>query len=163
MPLGLVPGARTQDQGWPFQEVHHCATHVMVAYREKNVRIYTALTTKLFLRYCTYSILSYCLFLDPQCILVQLHKCFIKSLQTIETIVCCIFRTIQTFFITVRLTQYFWPVNCDINSWMLLKFGLGFKNNINNTNSYCLFGVKKYIFFFLHFLCLIWHVIQRYG
>ena len=36
MPLGLVPGARTQGQGWPFQEVHHCATHVMVAKREEN-------------------------------------------------------------------------------------------------------------------------------
>ena len=47
MPLGLVPRVRTQDQGWPFQEVHHCDTHVMVAYREKNVRRYTDLTTKL--------------------------------------------------------------------------------------------------------------------
>ena len=47
MPLGLVPGAQTQGQGWPFQEVHHCATHVMVAYREKNGRIYPVLTTKL--------------------------------------------------------------------------------------------------------------------
>ena len=47
MPLGLVPGVRTQDQGWPFQEVHHCDTHVMVAYREKNVHIYMDLTTKL--------------------------------------------------------------------------------------------------------------------
>ena len=47
MPLGLVAGVRTQGQGWPFQEVHHCATHVMVAYREKIVRIYTDLTTTL--------------------------------------------------------------------------------------------------------------------
>ena len=46
MPLGLVPGVRIQDKGWPFQEVHHCATHVMVAYREKR-RIYATLTTKL--------------------------------------------------------------------------------------------------------------------
>ena len=36
MPLGLVLGVRTQGQGWPFQEVHHCATHVMVAYCEKK-------------------------------------------------------------------------------------------------------------------------------
>ena len=28
---------------------------------------------------------------------------------------------------------------------------------------YCLFGVNKYIFFYFHFLCLIWHVIERYG
>ena len=35
MPLGLVAGVRTQGQVWPFQEVHHCATHVMVAHREK--------------------------------------------------------------------------------------------------------------------------------
>ena len=47
MPLGLVPGARTQGQGWSFQEVHHCATRVMTAYQEKIGRIYTALTTKL--------------------------------------------------------------------------------------------------------------------
>ena len=47
MPLGLVPRARTQGQRWPFQEVHHCATHVIVAYRKKIDRIYTALTTKL--------------------------------------------------------------------------------------------------------------------
>ena len=47
MPLGLVPGVRTQVLGRPGQEVRHCATHVMVAYREKNGRIYTALTTKL--------------------------------------------------------------------------------------------------------------------
>ena len=46
MPLGLVPGARTKGQGWPLQEVHHCATH-MVTNREKIGRIYTALTTKL--------------------------------------------------------------------------------------------------------------------
>ena len=43
MSLGLVPGVRTQGQGWSVQEVHHCATHVMIAYREKNGRIYTAL------------------------------------------------------------------------------------------------------------------------
>ena len=58
MPLGLVAGVRTQDQGWPFQEVHHCATHVMIAYREKNCRIYTALTPKLlsqYLQLCTYA------------------------------------------------------------------------------------------------------------
>ena len=47
MPLSLVLRVRTQDQGWPFQEVHHCDTHVMVTCREKNVRIYTDLTTKL--------------------------------------------------------------------------------------------------------------------
>ena len=35
MPLGLVPGVRTQGEGWPCQEVHHCTTHVMVANREK--------------------------------------------------------------------------------------------------------------------------------
>ena len=40
MPLGLVPRDRIQGQGWPVQEVHHCATHVMVAYQEKNDRIY---------------------------------------------------------------------------------------------------------------------------
>ena len=39
MPLGLVAGVRTQGQGWTFQEVHHCATHVMVAYREKNAAV----------------------------------------------------------------------------------------------------------------------------
>ena len=50
MPLSLVPGVRTQGQGWPFQEVHHCATHVMTAYREKSVRIYTDLTTKLLIQ-----------------------------------------------------------------------------------------------------------------
>ena len=47
MPLGLVPRARTQGLGWPFQEVHQCATHVMVAKREKVVRRYTDLTKKL--------------------------------------------------------------------------------------------------------------------
>ena len=47
MPLGLVPGVRTQGQGWQFQEVHHCVTHVMIAIQEKNVRIYTDLTPKL--------------------------------------------------------------------------------------------------------------------
>ena len=47
MPFGLVPRVRTQDQGCPFQEVHHCDTHVMEAYREKNVRICTDLTSKL--------------------------------------------------------------------------------------------------------------------
>ena len=47
MPLGLVPEIRTQDQGWSFQGVHHFVTHVMAAKREKNVRIYTDLTTKL--------------------------------------------------------------------------------------------------------------------
>ena len=47
MPLGLVPGVRTHDQGWPFQAVHHCATPVMVAKRELFCRKYTALTTKL--------------------------------------------------------------------------------------------------------------------
>ena len=31
MPLGLVPGVRTQGLGWPCQEVHLCATHVIVA------------------------------------------------------------------------------------------------------------------------------------
>ena len=36
MPLGLVAGVRTQGQVWPFQEVHHCATHVVVAKREKK-------------------------------------------------------------------------------------------------------------------------------
>ena len=47
MPLGLVTGVRTQGQGWLFQEVHLCATHVMVVCREKNGNIYTALTLKL--------------------------------------------------------------------------------------------------------------------
>ena len=47
MPFGLVVGVRTQGQRWPLQEVHHCATPVMVVYREKIGRIYTALTTKL--------------------------------------------------------------------------------------------------------------------
>ena len=47
MPLGLVPRVRTQGLGWPCQEVHHCATHFMVARREKNGHLYTALTTKL--------------------------------------------------------------------------------------------------------------------
>ena len=28
---------------------------------------------------------------------------------------------------------------------------------------YCLFGVKKYIFSLFSFLCLVWHVIERYG
>ena len=46
-PLGLVAGVRTQGLVWPFQEMHYCAAHVMVAYREKNGRIYTALTPKL--------------------------------------------------------------------------------------------------------------------
>ena len=50
MPLGLMPGVRTQDQGWSFPEVHHCATRVMVAKREKIVRIYTDLTTKSLIR-----------------------------------------------------------------------------------------------------------------
>ena len=47
MPLGYVPRIRTQDQSWPFQEVHHCSTHTLVTYREKNVRIYTDFTPKL--------------------------------------------------------------------------------------------------------------------
>ena len=47
MPLGLMPRVRTQDQGWPFQDVHHCSTHILVTSREKIVRIYTDLTTKL--------------------------------------------------------------------------------------------------------------------
>ena len=29
--------------------------------------------------------------------------------------------------------------------------------------TYCLFGVKKYFFFYFHVLCLIWHVVKRYG
>ena len=29
--------------------------------------------------------------------------------------------------------------------------------------AYCLFGVKKYYFFLFSFLCLVWHVIERYG
>ena len=40
IPLGLVARVRTQSQGLPIQEVHHCATHVIVAYQEKNVRMY---------------------------------------------------------------------------------------------------------------------------
>ena len=40
MPLGLVPRVRTQDMGWAFQEVHHCATHVMVRSREQIFRTY---------------------------------------------------------------------------------------------------------------------------
>ena len=35
------------DQCRPFLEVHHYTTHVIVAHREKNGRIYTTLTTKL--------------------------------------------------------------------------------------------------------------------
>ena len=30
MPLGLMPGVRTQGLGWRIQEVHHCLTHVNV-------------------------------------------------------------------------------------------------------------------------------------
>ena len=47
MALGLVPGVRTQGISWSFQEVHHCDTHILVTWRQKIGRIYTALTTKL--------------------------------------------------------------------------------------------------------------------
>ena len=47
MPPGLVPGVRTQGLRWPCQEVHHCATHVMVAYQELFCCIYTALIKQL--------------------------------------------------------------------------------------------------------------------
>ena len=30
MPLGLEPGVWTKDLGWAYQEVHHCATRVIV-------------------------------------------------------------------------------------------------------------------------------------
>ena len=55
MPLGLMPGVRTQGLGWPCREVHHCATHVMLAYWEKIGSIYTALTTKLLTQILIYS------------------------------------------------------------------------------------------------------------
>ena len=46
MSLGLMSGVQTQDMGWSFQEVHLCATHAMVAYRDKNDKAVNQLTIK---------------------------------------------------------------------------------------------------------------------
>ena len=46
MALGLMPGARTQGIRWPCQEVHHCATCVMI----ENVRIFTHLAQILLMK-----------------------------------------------------------------------------------------------------------------
>ena len=81
---------------------------------------------------CIFSFYFIVCFRNPQCLnSVQTQKCFTKSLQTIETIVWCIFsvtvkNNYHSFIDSIYLTSKLWYLL--ILSWILLEFGSGSKN-----------------------------------